>query len=282
MQEAIDRACAHFGRIDAVIHAAGNVGADGFFAVDEASRARCEQQFRPKVRGLIVLERVLSGRKLDFVVLLSSISSVLAGLGYVAYSAANIFMDAFAHRRNQAGSVPWTSINWDTWAFEANAGTDPTNLELSAEQGVTFRRILGAAVAPQIVVSTGNLHTREQWVNPAVKGEPKEKQRVHLHSRQSLRIARGAISNSRSPRLAINPGHRAGGRDGRFSRISEKLLIATQLVSQCAAGSSWSFRSDGFSRNRPWRAWRALSERTLTGRSHALRRRKRWLPRGKR
>ena len=242
MQEAIDRACAHFGRIDAVIHAAGNVGADGFFAVDEASRDRCEQQFRSKVRGLIVLERVLSGRKLDFVVLLSSISSVLAGLGYVAYSAANIFMDAFAHRRNQAGSVPWTSINWDTWAFEANAGTDPTRLELNAEQGVeAFRRILGAAVAPQIVVSTGNLHDRiEQWVNPkAVQTgrTVKEKHRVHLHSRPELAhpyvAPRSDLEQSIAEIWQSTLGiAQVGVTDDFFADLGGSSLIATQLVSQ--------------------------------------------------
>ena len=140
-------------------------------------------------------------------------------------------MDAFAHRCNQAGSVPWTSINWDTWAFEADAGTDPTRLELNAEQGVeAFRRILGAAVAPQIVVSTGNLHDRiEQWVNPKAvqKGRTvKEKHRVHLHSRPELCASlRRAAKRSRTVDrrdLAINPRHRAGGRDGRFFRGSRR------------------------------------------------------------
>jgi acyl transferase domain-containing protein/acyl carrier protein len=242
MQEAIDRASAHFGRIDAVIHAAGNVGADGFFAVDEASRGRCEQQFRSKVRGLIVLERVLSGRKLDFVVLVSSISSVLAGLGYVAYSAANSFMDAFAHRRNRAGNVWWTSINWDTWTFEADAGTDPTRLELNAEEGVeAFRRILGAAIAPQIVVSTGNLHDRiEQWVDPKAvqKGRTvKEKHRVHLHSRPELAhpyvAPRSDLEQSIAEIWQSTLGiAQVGVTDDFFADLGGSSLIATQVVSQ--------------------------------------------------
>ena len=48
MQEAIDRACAHFGRIDAVIHVAGNVGADGFFAVMRPVVTVANSSFGPR------------------------------------------------------------------------------------------------------------------------------------------------------------------------------------------------------------------------------------------
>ena len=242
MQDAVDRACTQFGRIDAVIHAAGNVGADGFFAIDEANPDHCEQQFRSKVRGLMVLERVLSGRKLDFVVLLSSISSVLAGLGYVAYSAANLFMDAFAHRLNQPGSVPWTSINWDTWEFGSDAGTDPARLALNAEQGVeALRRILSAAVSPQIVVSTGNLEARiNQWVGPKAVRKArlaKERRSVHFHSRPELArpyvAPRSDLEHSIAEIWQSTLGiAQVGVTDDFFTDLSGSSLLATQLVSQ--------------------------------------------------
>ena len=158
-------------------------------------------------------------------------------------------MDAFAHTRNQAGSVTWTSINWDTWAFEANAGTDPTRLELNAEQGVeAFRRILGAAVAPQIVVSTGNLHDRiEQWVNPKAvqKGRTvKEKHRVHLHSRPELAhhpLAQLARSRPPDPRRGLDRRRRdrrtrAGHR--RLAMASTKWSSGTRVLLQGATDFS--------------------------------------------
>ena len=105
-----------------------------------------------------------------FVLLLSSLSGVLGGLGLLSYSAANIFLDAFAARENQAGRVPWISVNWDAWQF-------PGQEELfrqSAPQGADFLypaegvecllRILERAPG-QIVVSTSDLKARiDKWI----------------------------------------------------------------------------------------------------------------------
>jgi acyl transferase domain-containing protein/acyl carrier protein len=242
MQSAIDQAWTHFGRIHGVIHGAGNIGANAFFAIDEAEHDRCERQFKSKVRGLIVLEQVVREKNLDFVVLLSSISSVLAGLGYVAYSAGNIFMDAFAHRCNQTGTVPWISINWDTWNFREDAGDDPANLAMNAEEGVeAFRRILSAALLPQVVVSTGDLASRiDQWVSFSSRREARgarEKQSARLHSRPELAhpyIAprtdlEQTIAEIWQSTLGVA---QVGVMDDFFVDLSGSSLIAAQLVSQ--------------------------------------------------
>jgi acyl transferase domain-containing protein len=242
MQDVIDRACAHFGRIDGVVHAAGNVGTEGFFAVDEGNRERCEQQFRSKARGLIVIDRVLSGKKLDFVVLLSSISSILGGLGYIAYAAANNFMDAFAHRLSQSGSVPWMSINWDTWEFYGQAGTDPAKLEMSAEEGLeAFSRVLSASPLPQVVVSTGNLEQRiSQWVSLKAFQKArtvKERKPIPVHSRSesshSYVSPRSDLERSIAEVWQATLGvAQVGVTDDFFTHLSGSSLIATQLVSQ--------------------------------------------------
>ena len=242
MQEAVDSACAHFGGIHGVIHAAGNVNADGFFGIDEADQDRCERQFRSKAHGVMVLEQVLRGKTLDFVVLCSSISSILAGLGYLAYSAANAFMDAFSHKCNQSGSIPWTSINWDTWNFLEDFGDDPSRLDMNAQEGVeAFQRILGAALAPQIVVSTGSLADRvDQWVSlKALRkaGGVKEKQSAHLHSRPVLAhpyiAPRGELERSVAEIWQSVLGiAQVGVTDDFFADLSGSSLIATQLVAQ--------------------------------------------------
>jgi acyl carrier protein len=242
MESALDQACKRFGRIHGVIHGAGNIGAEAFFAIDEADRGRCERQFQSKVRGLMVLEQVLRDKNLDFVVLLSSISSVLAGLGYIAYSAANIFMDAFAHRCNQTGTVPWISINWDTWDFREDAFDDPAYLAMNAEEGVeAFRRILCAALLPQVVVSAGDLAARiDQWISFRVRREAqgaKEKQSARLHSRPELAhpyIAprsdlERAIAEIWQSTLGVV---QVGVTDDFFVDLSGSSLIATQLVAQ--------------------------------------------------
>lgn len=77
-------------------------------------------------------------KQLDFCLLLSSLSSILGGLGFVAYSAANIFMDVFAKTK----SMPWMSVNWDGWQFDTenkqstSFGATLSELAIMPEEGV--------------------------------------------------------------------------------------------------------------------------------------------------
>jgi len=107
MQRAIASINERFGEIHGVIYAVETIKADSHKTIQETSPTECQWQFQAKVHGLFVLEKVLHGRALDFCFLRSSLTSVLGGLGYVAYSAANTFMDAFAHKHNQTNPLHW-------------------------------------------------------------------------------------------------------------------------------------------------------------------------------
>ena len=50
-------------------------------------------QFAAKVKGTLVLHKLLENKNTDFVMLLSSLSVVLGGIGFGAYATANAFMD---------------------------------------------------------------------------------------------------------------------------------------------------------------------------------------------
>ncbi|MCA0354199.1 MAG: SDR family oxidoreductase [Chloroflexi bacterium] len=172
LRAAIDRATERFGAIHGVIHAAGIVATAAFRSVQDSDPAICEQHFQPKVHGLYALERVLGDRSLDFCVLFSSLSSVLGGLGFSAYVAANSFMDAFAHRHNQSHPVRWLSVNWDLWlgsvdkTMSGGLGASLTEYGMTPAEGIAaFERVLSVRDASQIVNSTGDLDTRiAQWV----------------------------------------------------------------------------------------------------------------------
>ena len=171
-RQLITQAYERFGAIHGVIHSAGIVGEQSKRTIPEMDYIEYEKQFRPKVHGVYVLERVLQGRELDFCILQSSLSSVLGGLAYSAYSGANIFMDAFAHKHNQTSCVPWISVNWDAWRFEGEResstamGATLAKLAITPEEGIeAFQRVLSLDSLTQIVVSTGDLHTRiDQWI----------------------------------------------------------------------------------------------------------------------
>ena len=193
MQAVITQAEQRFGAIHGVIHAAGIAAIN---AIQETDQTECLFQFRPKVHGLFVLEKVLQGRELDFCLLLSSLSSVLGGLGFVAYSAANLFMDAFARKHNQTSPVNWISVNWDGWIKEEkqqrmSIGANLAELAITPKEGVeAFQRILSTSAVTQVVVSTAELQARiDQWIKRESLQNTRQSQKVDsssLHARPNL------------------------------------------------------------------------------------------------
>ncbi len=169
MAAAVAQAYSHFGTINGVIHGAGNTSSTAFTDARNTDHIAGTQQFRPKAYGLMILEELFHGCDIDFVLLLSSISGVLGGLGLLSYSAANIFLDAFAAHQNQLTNVPWISINWDAWQFPGQQAGQQSGPQLAdfiypAEGVECLRRILELA-PEQIVVSTTDLNQRiDKWI----------------------------------------------------------------------------------------------------------------------
>ena len=196
MQSAITTAQQRFGQLHGVIHAAGILEGKSIEAIEKISKTDCEQQFQPKVYGLIVLDKVLQDSQLDFCLLLSSLSSILGGLGFVAYSAANIFMDTFVYQHNQRNSVPWVSVSWDSWQLEkenkqnTSVGASVTEFAFNAKEGIeAFQRILNYSKFNHLVVSTGDLQARiDQWIKLESFHDDIASQQVNLslHPRPDL------------------------------------------------------------------------------------------------
>lgn len=171
MKAALEKIDYEYGELNGVIHAAGFVDTAELRFVNELNNNDSEKHFLPKVYGLYVLQKVLVGRQLDFCHVVSSVASILGGLGYSAYAAANIFMDSFVDKYRQSESIPWMSVNWDAWRF------DQANINglggAIVQQGITPKEghillsaILGQLDQSRIIVSTTALDNRiNQWVN---------------------------------------------------------------------------------------------------------------------
>ncbi|MCP4150042.1 MAG: SDR family oxidoreductase, partial [bacterium] len=184
MERVFKEAERNFGTINGVIHAAGDVRADQFLrsTVAGIEKKLCEEQFQAKIYGTLVLEELLETREPDFCSLTSSLSSVLGGVGFIAYAAGNLFMDSFIQRHNRATPRPWTSVNWDGWMPEATKLEETRNLPVGAalsqlivtpQEGTeVFARILSAGPIDRIVVSVGDLERRiDTWVGAKSKRE---------------------------------------------------------------------------------------------------------------
>jgi acyl carrier protein len=155
-----------FDGLDGVIHAAGIAGG-GMILLK--TRQAAAQVMTPKIQGTLVLARAVADLNPDFLMLCSSVSSVLGEFGQVDYCAANAFMDAYAERGLNGISV--VSVNWHAWREVGMAvNTElPENLRkardeslkkaLSPREGAAaFHRLL-ATGEPRMVVSTLDLET---------------------------------------------------------------------------------------------------------------------------
>ena len=119
------------------------------------------------MHALFALERVLQTKKVQFCILLSSIASVLGGVGYSGYTAGNLFMDSFARDRNRLRRLRWLSLNCDLWLSEdrrdeiTQVRSDLVELAMSEAEGEeVFARVLGSTVTDQVLVSTMDLGAR--------------------------------------------------------------------------------------------------------------------------
>lgn len=102
-----------FGKINGIIHCAGIVDEKSFKTVLESNELNFEEQFQAKVYGFINLEKVLKNRKPDFCLVMSSVSTILGGLGFCAYASANAFMDYKILSKPLASETRWISVDWD-------------------------------------------------------------------------------------------------------------------------------------------------------------------------
>ncbi|GIV97567.1 MAG: polyketide synthase [Herpetosiphonaceae bacterium] len=95
-----------------VIHAAGVLD-DGLLI--HMTEERFDKVLAPKIQGAWNLHRLTSADELDFMILCSSVASLLGAPGQTNYAAGNAFMDALVHHRRAQG-LPALSINWGPWA----------------------------------------------------------------------------------------------------------------------------------------------------------------------
>ncbi len=182
MQAVFTQTEAQWGTVHGVIHAAGIVGKASVRTIADTDRAYCEQHFQGKIEGLKVLAEVLQNRTPDWVLLFSSLSPILGGLGFAAYAGANTFMDAFVNQRHSQGTeflektpfLPrWISVNWDDLEFDdkpvdhAKMGAQLRSLAISFQEFLEVwpRVVACSASESRLIVCATPLQPRiDQWV----------------------------------------------------------------------------------------------------------------------
>ncbi|MBT9332217.1 type I polyketide synthase [Paracidobacterium acidisoli] len=166
MAAALDSVRSTLGPIRGVLHAAG-LGASSM--MQSRSRDEVEKVLAPKTEGCAWIPDLTAGQETDFILLFSSISAVVPGVGLSDYGAANSFLDAFAAAHDREDGTRVLSVNWDRWSETGMAADASYRFasEIRREamgEGITnreavevFDRVL-ACPQTRIIVSTRDLY----------------------------------------------------------------------------------------------------------------------------
>ena len=178
-----------YGRINGIFHAAGL--ADLKY-LEQMTPATLWTELASKQTGLDNLRAELLARSTDnidkesaetgpdFVILFSSLASVLGGLGMAAYAAANRYMDLVAEEAPKEAGIAWIAVNWDDWDFtytkEQIVAYEKTRagLAMAPEEGLAaLEAILGTAGLHRVLVATTPMAPRvAKWLDRAPESAP--------------------------------------------------------------------------------------------------------------
>lgn len=241
MERAIATAQNHFGKINGVIHAAGLPGGG---IIQMKTREITDQVLAPKVQGTVVIDTIFKNSQLDFVILCSSITSIIGNFGQVDYTAANAFLDAYAQYQTAQDRLT-TSINWDTWQevgmavntvdLRKNKSSDIINFDLAIlpQEGIeVFNRISQSGLS-QVAVSTYEFLPRIKEILLVVESND---------SAESSNLTTGHNQVSQSPQSQIDQiitqvwqemlGIDKIGMHDNFFDLGGDSLVAIQLIAK--------------------------------------------------
>ncbi|MFH9663473.1 SDR family NAD(P)-dependent oxidoreductase [Streptomyces sp. NPDC017248] len=231
-----DEIVQRFGCLSGVVHCAGSTGSAAHRSIADLGPEESSWHFGPKVHGMRVLHEILADQKLDFAIICSSVASLLGGLGFAAYAAANAALDAFA-QRHHSPQLPWTSVNWEAWLFSdegrgsARIGAAVKDLALTPQEGrQVWDVLLDAVPEPQVVVSTGDMSRRHALWSAPVAGE----RAVRRYARPDLRNPFVAPAGASEHRIAeiwqeLMGVDRVGAHDN-FFELGGSSLLGLQVV----------------------------------------------------
>ncbi|MGR6919607.1 SDR family NAD(P)-dependent oxidoreductase [[Actinomadura] parvosata] len=149
------------GPIELVVHAAGVVAGARLDPLRSLDAGQATEHVRAKAGGALALRDAIAalpaGRRPRTVLLMSSVTTLVGGVGMGPYAAANAAMDALG--RAAPGPTRWISAVWDGWRVAGN-GTEAT------EATVVLKDALDAATGTKALDRL--LAARESGTLPSI------------------------------------------------------------------------------------------------------------------
>lgn len=245
MQAVLAETRQRFGAIHGVIHAAvGEIGGMIQWKTPEV----VAREFDAKLTGTLVLDSALRDETLDFLLLFSSLRSVIGSPGLVTYCAASAFLDRFAQMAALRRPYPVIAIDWDRWQSLGTAVSAETSsrerltatmLEgMTAAQGLeAFGRILAWNRAARVMVSVRDMAAALEYSLSFNQASPRPKQSLlSLYPRPAISSEYVAPSTPTEQRVAaiwqeVLAISTIGIHDD-FSELGGDSLLATQVVAR--------------------------------------------------
>jgi acyl transferase domain-containing protein/acyl-CoA synthetase (AMP-forming)/AMP-acid ligase II/acyl carrier protein/SAM-dependent methyltransferase len=148
--------------IQGVFHTAGIVEDCPITRLDAEAFSRI---LRPKVAGACLLVKHLPPAGLEFFVFFSSAAALVGSRGSGSYTAANAFLDTYAHELRRKGMAA-VSINWGSWDETGMAKSNERQKLLSA-QGILAMPVREALVGLEYALQSPSPQVailRADWV----------------------------------------------------------------------------------------------------------------------
>ncbi|MFF6816084.1 amino acid adenylation domain-containing protein [Streptomyces sp. NPDC012403] len=170
-----DRLAPHLNGLAGVVHAAGTAAGALLVRRDPTAAGKATAA---KLRGALLVERLIARHGPDYVVHCSSMAALLGGVGQFDYAAANGLLDAFAHYLpdGDAGRTVRCGVGWDAWREVGMAqgalSRDVRHqrhlaVALTPEEGAqVFEQVLSLRL-PHLMVNTTPLEEARHFYEPA-------------------------------------------------------------------------------------------------------------------
>jgi acyl transferase domain-containing protein/acyl carrier protein len=246
VQRVLSDAQHRFGQLNGVFHLAGDLHHKSVsrpFA--KLTTTDIDTQARPKIDGFNVLDNELRDKELDFGVIFSSNASILGGVGFGAYAAANALVDRVLLANKGTERFQWLVTNWDGWRTSIRPGdrdgkrigeTNP--FSLTEEEGLdALWRIICLSTFSQVVISKRNFGERlDTWVRqqrPVIRDRSIESQAQVVGDQPSERVRAGARTDLEKNIIGIWEellGVEGIGVEDNFLDLGGDSLIAVRII----------------------------------------------------
>jgi hypothetical protein len=196
---------------------------------------------------LRAISDAIQGKNVPFVLAFSSNASILGGLGFAAYAAANSAMESYVMEKNTKDSnTAWISASWDHWPEETKQLTQyHTSLDKYAmtneEAFEAFDRIILDPQPGQIIVATGDLMGRlDTWIRSSAEPAGADDEENHSFTpRPAVKTPYVAPQGETERDLAAIWKKFLGidkvGRHDDFFELGGHSLLATRIIARIRA-----------------------------------------------